>query len=279
MERQTISGFSGGFIVFGYAFLALLVNLCYIIFLAVSFDTSVPMSENRNIIAIAATIWYYFGLMALVIVFGLRMLIWEKLKQEKCGIFMFVLIVIFYPIYFLLTLPMTVYYVFKYLGTPCNLWEKVFQNSCISLDHLTYEVAGTYCKLVLYYMSIGLLFALFTLFYVIFVFAFFPIYYYLFAPFGFGPYGINIFLSLRHLDEFSEYSWDCIEKTYLHAIFVFAWFVAFPAILFAVFYMVFVLVTAWHAILLLVAAALYFFIFGIITSIVICCGSMVQQLL
>lgn len=278
MERQTISGFSGGFIVFGYAFLALLLNLCYAIFLGVSFDTSVAISENRNVIAIAATVWYYLGLLALVVVFGHRMLIWEKLKEEKCGIFMIVLIVIFYPIYFLLTLPMTVYYIFRYLGTPCNLWEKVFQNSCLSLDHLTYERAGTYCKLVLYYMSIGLLFALFTLFYVIFVFAFFPIYYYLFAPFGFGPYGINIFLSLRHLDEFSSFSWDCIEKTYLYAIFTFAWFVAFPAILFAIFYIVFVLATAWHAILLLVVAILYFFIFGIITSIVICCGSKRVQL-
>ena len=273
MERQTISGFSGGFVVFGYAFLALLVNLCYAIFLAVSFNTSVATSENRNVIAIAATVWYYLGVLALVVIFGHRMLIWEKLKEEKCGIFIMVLIIIFYPIYFLLTLPMTVYYVFKFLGTPCNLWEKIFQNSCLSLDHLTYEGAGTYCKLVLYYMSIGLLFGLFTVLYVILVLAFTPIYYYLFAPFGFGPYGINLFLSLRHLDEFSDYSWDCIEKTYLYAILVFAWFVAFPAILFSIFYIVFVLATAWHAILLLILASLNFFIFGILTSIIVCCGS------
>ncbi|OHT09031.1 hypothetical protein TRFO_22181 [Tritrichomonas foetus] len=278
MERRTSSGVSSVFIIFGYVFLPLLVNLSIIIFLALSFNFAEPISSNRNIIAISAVAWLYIGLAVLVFIFGKQMRIWSIFKSESCGIFLSILIIIFYPLYFLLTLPMTIFHVFRFLGSPAQVWDRMFGNTCMSLDHMSYERTGSYSKVVLCFFTIGPLFALFTIIYVLLVIVMFPFYYYFFSPFGFGPYGMNLFLSMRHLDEFQEFSWDCTERTFMWCVLIYSWFIAFPAILFAVFYMVFVSLVAWHAILLLVVAGLYFLFFAFYSSFIICCSRWVRQI-
>ena len=277
LERHTINGASYLIIIFGYILLSLLVNLSFLLFIIISFSSTDPVSADRNVISIAAIVWYYIGLGIFHFIFGYRMLIWQKLWQETCGKFMAVLIIVFYPLFYLITLPMTVYYIFKFLGTPVQLWEKLIYCQSMSLENLTYARAGNYCILSIRFLTIGVLFGFFAIIYFVLTIAFCPIYYYLLAPFGFGPYGINIFFSLRHLDEFSFYSWDCIEKTHLYGIFSFGWAIALPGILFAIFYMIFVLVTGWQAILLLISSSLYFLIFGLLSTVTICCSRSFEQ--
>ena len=277
MYSHTHSGVNTVFIIFGYVTLPILLLICYYIFIVLSYSATEVISSNRNVIMIACACWLYIGIAILIFTFGQRMGRWASLMSEKCGLFIIIVNIVLFPLYYLFTLPMTTFYVFRYLGSPAKRWQKIFGNTCMTMDNFQASYIGSHCKMVLFYFTVGPLYGLFTLLYCVLLFALFPIYFVICSPFGFGPYGLNLYHSLRHLSDFGIYSWDCIEITYLWCIIIVAWFWALPAMFFALIYMGFVSAVAWWAILLLIVAAIYFFAFGIVSTTQICCNRFISQ--
>lgn len=258
---EHVPGPSNFYLLFGYIIGPLLVNVACLIFIVCAYSTTEAITTVRNSIAIFAIFFYYAHGFIVFLVFGLVTNIWSYFKEQVSGgIILIVLICVFYPVYFLVTLPMTIFYLFRMIGTPWRVWQRMFSNTCMSLSRLNREDSGGCCGLFLKYLGVGFLFVLFFILYVAFFIFMIPVELILLSPVGFGPYGIVVYTALRHLDSFSTFQWERIEESHVWSIFSFVYFVTAPWIAISIAFVV-VVTTWWYGILLAVVAVLYFLIF------------------
>ena len=243
--------------VFGCLIFSCFLNVSVILFIAFAINTSISSSENTNVIAYVCLAVFYClwgGLLFLVCYFAG---FWDPII-EKYGLFLVLIICIFYPLSLLIALPWTMFQLWRFLGSPVQLWESCFHDSCYSLSRISLIDSGSVIVCIGRAIYIGIPFVIYAFIYILLFFLFFPIYYVLFSPFGFGSSGIviPIYLSEQLHGTFWEKYEDCWYSSYIYMVFG-------PALCGIVFGIVYICILSatWFAILLIVTAGLYFLLF------------------
>ena len=261
----------------GYIIGPLLVNFGCLVFIVCAYATAEAITTIRNSIAIFAIFFYYLHGFIVFLVFGLVTDIWNYFKEQvRGGIVLIILISVFYPVYFLVTLPMTIFYLFRLIGTPWRVWERMFSNTCMSFSRFNRADSGGCCGLFLKYLGVGFLFVLFFIIYVALFILFIPVELILLSPVGFGPYGVVLYTSLRHLHSFQMFQWERIEESHKWCIFTFVYFVTAPWIAISISFVV-VALLSWYGVMLAVIAVLYFVIFFFPAARNMCCNRWANQ--
>lgn len=275
--NSTLTGVKLLLIIIAYVILPFLIDIAFYLFICFAFNLNIELASNRNIIAIVSSLYFYMFCALLFYVFHMTTGKWI-IYRERFGWLCEIVLTIFFPIYFLCTLPITMYYFVKWIGTPADIWEITFGETCMSLTALTYEDAQNHCKLAGRFVYIGLPFGIWFILYLFVAIFISPLIYVLFSPMGFGSFGMVMFYAIREKDSMGYTITELIEYSYNWCLFYTIWCLAFPCILLSMFYMIFVQVLAWHAILLLVLAGLFFLIFFFPGSQIICCDSFARQI-
>lgn len=256
-------------VIVGYFILPLFVNVFYVLFIAFCFSPTEPMSYIGNILGIVAVIFFYLAGLALFIVFFVLIDEGGEFHHLRFGLALSILMAIGYPLVFLISLPVTIFYLFCFFGSPKAIWEKWFSGKAPSLENLHYDPVHGYCFLALNFIWIGLLFGLFSLLYFLFVICLCPLWFFFFSPFGFGGFGCAIYRAIRHKDGPLEELNSSNETFCIFSIAVTAFAYALPALIFGIVFLVIGGIT-WFAICLVIFSGLYFLVFGVLSLIIIC---------
>lgn len=246
-------------------------NLSLLLFIIYSIDIYASSSMATNIIGvIAIVLWYLAGLIEFF-VYGRITNGWSDLFGGNGNVCMVLTLLVTYPVFYLFWLPLIVYQLLVFSGSPKGLWERIFHDSCMSLDNLIPELNNSTGSLICHYIYIGVPFFIFALIYIAILVFLAPVWYFFLSPLGMGTVGICLHVSL-HFPQTRETDLnERIIKSYRLGSFVQCYFQALPLFILGIIYMIFA-TPAWWAIVLTFFSGLHFLIDFFPTSQMVCCG-------
>jgi hypothetical protein len=237
-------------------FFPFFTNLFILFFEIFSFKIYSPVSHGSNVIAIIGIFIYYLGGLVMFVAYGRSTGGWGELFG-RANVCLILCLVITYPVFYLFWLPLIVWQLIIYVGTPNQLWERIFGGTAMSTELLHREFSSSSCQLYMRYIYIGFPFGLFCAIGFLVVIALTPLWYFIFSPVGLGMAGVALHISLRfpHSTE-----GDFVERIQLSSrmgIFFHVWLLAFPFAVMSIIHIAVVGVT-WHGVTLAVVSLLHF---------------------
>jgi hypothetical protein len=233
-----------------------LTNLSILLFEIFAIKVFQASSDPTNVIGVLGLFVYYFGCLVLFVAYGRSTGGWNELFGRPAG-FLVVTLVITYPIFFLFWLPLVIWQLVMYVGSPKELWQREFQGTVMSIEKLYPDYVNNQCQRYLRFIYIGIPFVLFSIIVIILIIALTPLWYFLFSPLGLGTCGVALHISL-HFPHSTEGDFvERIETSARLGIFFHVWLLALPFAVFALVHLIIVGVT-WYGILLAICALLQF---------------------
>jgi hypothetical protein len=241
--------------------LPLLTNISILLFEIFSLSIWVSSSDPSNIIGVIGIVFYYLGCLALFVAYGRSTGGWTEMFGGQTMILVVVL-VITYPIFYLFWLPLIIYQLLLYVGTPKSVWQRMFDGTSMSIEFLHPEFSYSSCQRFARAVYIGVPFAFFAFAFVVFVVALTPLWYFILSPMGLGTLGICLHISLHFPHTINADLIERITKSYDWGVFVHTYALALPFAIIAIAYLLIVEVS-WFAVMLAILTILHF---------AVCCG-------
>jgi hypothetical protein len=167
-----------------------MINVFWIVFLASCYDGNLAMSAAQNVVFIIGVVFFYLSGVSTIITFY-RAVSLELPTGQPCCIFVS-LLVVFYPIFYLITLPKTMWHFMHIWGSPTSLWNEHCGECAAPVDEF-----GCSGQVTIYHFCYGILFCLCVFLYVLWLIAASPIFYVLLFPLGIGPLGVALHVCVR----------------------------------------------------------------------------------
>ncbi|EAY08704.1 hypothetical protein TVAG_079640 [Trichomonas vaginalis G3] len=246
--------------------LPLLTNISILLFLIFSIDLYRANDYINNVLAYCTVIFWYISGLVQFIAYGRVTGGWDDLFGASGFAILIIIIVITYPIFYLFWLPIVLYHLVMLIGCPWQLWQRRFQNGCMTLDKLIPSLADSTASLVLCYIYIGIPFWFFCVIYIGSIIILSPVFYFLFSPMGYSTFGIVLHVSLRFPTTLEFDIKERVEKTYRFGVFFHVYLTCLPMVIISAVSVALNGVT-WWAILMLVLAGLNFLV-DCVTSII-----------
>jgi hypothetical protein len=208
------------------------------------------------VIGILGIVVFYCGCLALFIGYGKALGGWREVLGGASACII-VMVILTYPIFYLFWLPLVVWRLSTYFGSPKELWERVFQGTAMSLDKLYPEYNPNQCQLFLRYFYIGLPFILCCIIGFAILVGLAPLWYFIFSPFGLGTTGVALHVSM-HFPHSTE--GDYVERIIMSwhiGGFLHVWLLALPFAILSIVHLCLVKVT-WYGVLMAVCSLLHF---------------------
>jgi hypothetical protein len=240
--------------------LPLFTNISILLFEIFSLSIWVSSSDPSNIIGVIGIYFYYLGCLALFVAYGRSTGGWTQMFGGQVMALVIVL-VITYPIFYLFWLPLIIYQLLLYVGTPKSVWERMFSETSMSVELLHPEFSYSSCQRFGRIIYIGIPFAFFALAFIVFVVVLTPLWYFILSPMGLGTLGICLHISLHFPHTIETDLLERIAKSYDWGVFIHTYALALPFAVIAIAYLVIVGVR-WFAVMLAVLTLLHF---------VVCC--------
>lgn len=246
----------GGRIVIFYILFPLVCNLMVLIFESLSIKVLEGSSRPTNVIGVIGLfVWYINGLLHFTL-YGRSSGGWSDVfgSANACLV---VSLVICYPMFFLFWLPFIMYQTSVYFGTPRKLWNRMFQDSCMSTELLHRDFMTSTGQLVCRYFYIGIPFGLFALILILLMAVTSPVWYWILSPTGLGTLGVALHVSLHYPHTIES---DVVERIHMSegwGIFLHVFTLAFPFFILGISHLATVGFT-WYALLLTLFCGLEF---------------------
>ena len=237
--------------------LPFITNLSVLLFVIFSIDLYISYSEPTIIIAIVAILWWYIHGFIQFFAYGRVTGEWEELLGRSGKACLVLSIVLTYPIFYLFWLPYVLYHMVINIGSPWEVWQRIFDGKALSLEKLIPDLVENKCELVLNYLYIGLPWVIFTLIYIGIIIFLTPFWYFILSPIGYGVLGIVLNVSLRFPSTTSDEIEYRLDRSYRLGTLVHVYGQCLPMLILAIVHII-VVGTKWYNILLICAAGLNF---------------------
>ena len=239
------------------AIFPLVTNLAILLFICFSIDLYISYQSPRVIIGVVAILWWYIGGLAHFVAYGNSTKEWDELLGGPTNFLIVIIIIITYPVFYLFWLPYVLFHLIRAVGSPWEVWQKLFDNSPLTLDKLIPDLVETRCELFINHLYVGIPFYLFCIIYIGFVIFLLPLWYFIFSPLGYGVLGVALNVSFHFPSVTSYEIEDRIERTYGMGTFIHVYVVCLPMFILSAVH-VGVVGATWYNILLLVITIVNF---------------------
>lgn len=236
-----------------------ITNLSILLFVIFSIDLYIDYTEPTIIIAVVTIIWWYIAGFIQFFAYGRVTGEWDALlgKSEKACLVL--TIVLTYPIFYLFWLPYVLYHMVMNIGSPWEMWQRMFDGKALSLDKIIPDLVENKCQLALNYLYIGLPWIIFTIIYIGIVIFLAPFWYFIFSPIGYGVFGIVLNVSLRFPSTSGEEIEERLDNSYRLGTLVHVYAVCLPMLILSIVHLA-VVGAKWFNVLLLCAAGVNFIV-------------------
>lgn len=239
------------------AVLPFFTNLFYLTFVIYSFDAYQSNSAPTNIIALSAVFyWYIVGLFEFTAYGKSGGGLSESLRIRGRH-FIVILIIISYPVFYLFWLPLVLYNIIFSTNSPRKLWQRIFEDSVLSLEFLIPNYTTDRGSLFLAYLYIGIPFLLFSAVYICIITFLIPFWYYIFSHFGLSTLGICLHVTFHFPNFTTDDLQERIDRSYDTGNFIHVYLMCLPAFILGLISCL-VVEPTWHAICLLIASGVNF---------------------
>jgi hypothetical protein len=247
---------------FSNIILPIFLNACWFAFLISIYDATLPTSEARNVIFIISVILFYVSGASMVATYH-RAIGFSAEPMNVATFFFILFAVVLYPLFFLLTLPRSLWYLCHICSSPTDLWNAQFDRCGASVDTLECNSCSEctcrqFCPGSLFGIWVGL--------YVLCFIVLGPIVFIVCFPLIVGPAGVALHFSLRSEIGVCDVFWLSLDLSHLWNALMYGLFSAIPALFVAIAYCVAV-TPAFIAVFFAIAAAVVI-LFGAIPAIV-----------
>ena len=182
---------------------------------------------------------------------------WDELLGGPTNSLLVIIIVITYPIFYLFWLPWVLYHLVLLIGSPKEVWQRMFENTFFTLDKLIPDLVYSKGELIVNYIYIGIPFFLFCVIYIGLVILLVPLWYFIFSPIGYGVFGIALNVSFHFPSTTSLEIEDRIDRTHRVGTFIHVYVECLPLIIISAVH-VGIVGNTWYGILLLVLSIINF---------------------
>ncbi|OHT12011.1 hypothetical protein TRFO_18299 [Tritrichomonas foetus] len=224
----TLTGCENLGLFLNFGFIPSCVTIANLIFIAMAYDPLQSISSPTNIIFIVAIIVVYFEGACSVYIYNKSINSFHRrLLDEKGAI---LLVCLFHPFYYLVTLPSTMLSIVHVIGTPKNIWNRIAcsENCYISSLH-TIQAHGMNC-ITCKHFYIGIPFFFVLIFYSLFFIVLTPLVFLFCSSICLGPLGIAIHLCIRDEFGFVDSFWHSINQAHILTVLFFALTNSIPSV-------------------------------------------------
>ena len=120
-------------------FLPFCTNLFFLLFIFVVIDTSILPTEPINSIPVTCGFFIFIRGMVEFAFYYISVNGAEELFGDRNHIILVIFVTFTYPIYFLFKLPFVIFRLFEKFGSPAQLWEHAFSDTCASLYNISMD--------------------------------------------------------------------------------------------------------------------------------------------
>jgi hypothetical protein len=244
--------------ILSFIILPILTNLSILLFEIGSLDAFTASSDPTNVLGLIGIFFYYIGCLLLFVAYGRSTGGWDVLFGAKVRVLAGFLVVT-YPVFYLFWLPIIIYQLLLYVGTPRSIWEKGFEGTMMSTEWLHPDFCFSRCQRILRFIYIGIPFGIFSLIIIAIIIVLSPLWYFILSPLGFGTLGICLHISLHFPHSTETDLLERIALTYRWGVFVHVWALALPFTIISISHLVVVGVT-WFGVMLAIFSLLQFLI-------------------
>lgn len=233
------------------------INLCFLIFIGVSIDVNQWPSWPVNSIPLTLVFLHYLTGIAMLFTYGKTVTdgFYDMFlgTENMC---LHITLVLSYPIFFLFRLPVILFRFIVYIGTPCDLWDRIFEGTGGSLDNLRPENAPNGFDVFVRGIYIGIPFFIFSVIYMGVLIFLSPIWYFIFSPVGLSTYGTCLAVSMQADDSNTTSYNDRVDQSYPWGLFINVFILNLEYMFGAISYIALV-GSEWQAVLLLIVTLFY----------------------